>query len=257
MFNIIAISDTHGYLPKIEKEFDLLLVGGDVAPNKGYGGYFECEYQREWFQNEFVPWVMNLPFKDKASKVVFIAGNHDFYLESESEAYKVGYSSIWTDIIHPCYNRLTYLYDQILQFNKETDGKIEWLKIYGTPWCKKFGSWAFMVNNEKLKTAFDQIPNDLDILLTHDAPKLPPHGFITEGNYAGEDAGNAPLADAVKEKKPKFHFYGHIHSSSHEMNVPEGCETKVVCVSINNETYAPTYKPFEIQIEGHFEEKTA
>ena len=247
MIKVIGISDIHGQLPKIEEEFDLLLIGGDIAPNYRCGAFFECEYQRGWFSNEFVPWVMSLPFKDEHSKVVFIAGNHDFYLYSESDAYKVGYSSIWTDIITPCYNRLVYLYDSEYLFEKGD----EKLRIYGTPWCKEFGNWAFMINNEKLKTAFEKIPEGLDILLTHDAPALPPYGFITEGRWKGEDAGNKPLSEAIKLKKPTYALHGHIHSSPHEITNPaDAPDTKVACLSILNETYHMTYKPLVFELEG-------
>lgn len=251
MIKIIGISDLHGQLPKIEEKFDLLLIGGDVAPNCGYGRYVECIFQREWFSNEFVSWVMDLPFNDEHSKVVFIAGNHDFYLESESEAYKTGYSSIWTDVITPCSNRLVYLYDSEYIFEK--DG--EKLRIYGTPWCKEFGKWAFMINDEKLKTAFENIPEGIDILLTHDAPGLPPYGLITEGRWKGEDAGNKPLAEAIRGKKPVYAFHGHIHSSPKQLTNPvDAPDTKVACLSILNENYYMAYKPLVLEIEGKKEE---
>ena len=242
MIKIIGISDPHGQLPKIDEMFDILLIGGDVAPNNGYGKYFECEYQRNWFANEFVPWVMSLPFKDEHSKVIFIAGNHDFYLESESEAYKTGYSSIWADIIIPCSNRLVYLYDSEYTFEK--DG--EKLRIYGTPWCKEFGDWAFMINNDKLKAAFENIPEGLDILLTHDAPAIPPYGIITEGRWKGEDAGNKPLAEAVILKKPKYHLSGHIHSSEHKLT--KIGSTNFATISILNENYHMKYPPIELEL---------
>lgn len=241
MIKTILISDTHGQLPKIEDGFDLLLIAGDVAPNYGHRGV-DCEYQRAWMSDEFIRWVMGLPFNDKHSKVVFIAGNHDWWLESESEAYKYGYSSIWTDVIHPCFNRLVYLYDSEYVFEK--DG--EKLHIYGTPWCKQFFNWAFMLNDEKLKLAYDNIPDGLDILLTHDAPAILPYGIITQGRYSGTDAGNKVLADAVKEKKPRYHFSGHIHSSCHEMMEIDG--TCYATVSILDENYQQTYKPLIVEI---------
>jgi hypothetical protein len=110
-----------------------------------------------------------------------------------------------------------------------------------------------MIDDKKLKLAFDNIPEDVDILLTHDAPAIPPYGIINEGHYSGTDAGNKPLAKAIKDKKPRYAFHGHIHSSSHDMTIPEGYETQVACLSINNENYHPTYKPLVLEIDGHHE----
>lgn len=250
MIKVIATSDLHGTLPKIEEVFDLFLIGGDIAPNFGYGRLFDFEGQRGWFQEEFVPWVHSLPFADDQSKVVFIAGNHDFWLEAESDGFNEGgYSAIWPDVIIPCSNRAVYLYDSSYRFVKGD----EYIDIYGTPWCKIFGAWAFMISDDKLKLAFDNIPQGIDVLLTHDAPAIPPYGFISEGRWAGEDAGNKPLAAAIREKLPRYAFHGHIHSSSHEMNNVDGANIAAVC--LNNEAYQPVYKPLVLNIEGHIIEE--
>ena len=241
MIKVIGISDLHGYLPLITEEFDLLLIGGDICPAHSHYNYF----QRMWLSTEFVKWVMELPYKDEFSKVVFIGGNHDCYLDEEPNPNKGNYSSIYTDIIKPCGGRLIYLeYDEYMFKNSDE----ETLKIYGTPWCKIFGNWWFMRNDEFLKKAFDAIPEGLDILLTHDAPAIPPHGLISDGPWKGTDAGNKVLAEAIRKKKPKYALYGHIHSSSHEMNEVDG--TKIVCLSINNEEYKPAYSPLVLEIEG-------
>ena len=204
-----------------------------------------------WLSTEFTKWVMELPFKDSASKVVFIGGNHDCYLDEEPNPNKGDYSSIYTDIIKPCGGRLVYLEDDEYTF-KSQDG--ETLKIYGTPWCKIFGNWWFMRSDEFLEKAYDAIPDDLDILLTHDAPAIKPHGIIGKGPWKGTDAGNKILAEAIKKKKPKYALYGHIHSSSHVIS--ELGDTKICCLSLINEDYDPAYPPLVFEIEGRKEEKS-
>lgn len=256
MIKVIGISDLHGYLPVITEDFDLLLIGGDICPAHSHYYWF----QREWLSTEFTKWVMGLPFKDEASKVVFIGGNHDEYLDQEPNPNKGDFSSIYTDIIKPCGGRLIYLEDDEYTFEKmDDDGQFETLKIYGTPWCKIFGNWWFMRNDNFLKLAFDAIPDDTDILLTHDAPAIPPHGIITQGWYKGEDAGNKVLAEAVKAKAPKYLIYGHIHSSGgniggyHELTVhyfKEDRPTNICCVSIKDENYDVVYEPLVFSIEG-------
>ena len=161
MIKTIVFSDPHGNLPLIKEEFDLLLVGGDICPAHDHYDW----YQREWLSTVFVEWVRTLPFKSKDSKVIFIGGNHDFYLEHEPNPNKGDYSSIYTDIIKPCGGRLVYLEDDEYVFEKETeDGKIESLKIYGTPWCKVFGRWAFMREDNKLAQIYDNIPEGTGVI---------------------------------------------------------------------------------------------
>ena len=246
MIKTVVFSDPHGNLPVINEEFDLMLIGGDICPAHDHYNW----YQREWLSTVFVEWVMNLPFKDKSSKVIFIGGNHDCYLGEERNPMQ-GYSSIYTDIIKPCGGRLIYLEDTEYVFEKETeDGKIESLKIYGTPWCKIFGRWWFMRDDKKLAQIYSNIPEGLDILITHDAPDIQGCGKITMGPWAGENAGNKVLAKAIKEKEPKYVFWGHIHTGSHKLTKVYKKNTYIRCVSILDEEYYPLFEPFVIEIEG-------
>lgn len=248
MINTIVFSDPHGKLPVITEPFDLMLIGGDVCPAHDHYN----EYQRGWLSTVFVEWVLNLPFANKDSKVVFIGGNHDCYLDEEPNPNRGGYSSIYTDIIKPCGGRLIYLEDDEYIFEKETeDGKFESLKIYGTPWCKIFGRWWFMRDDKKLEQLYDNIPEDLDILLTHDAPDIQGCGKITMGPWAGENAGNKVLAKAIKKKEPKYAFFGHIHSAPHMLTKVYKKDTHIRCVSLLDESYYPLFEPFRITLEGH------
>lgn len=250
MIKIIAFSDPHGKLPVITEEFDLMLIGGDVCPAHDHYNW----YQRDWLSTTFVSWVKSLPFKDADSKVVFIGGNHDIYLEQEPNPNRGDYSSIYTDILKPCGGRLVYLEDDEYVYEKANeDGKIESLKIYGTPWCKIFGNWAFMRSDEKLAQLYDNIPEGVDILLTHDAPAIQGHGKITMGRWAGEDAGSRVLAKAIKEKKPRYVFSGHIHSASHTLTKVYRKNTYIRNVSILDEDYYPLFAPYIFEIEGHVE----
>jgi hypothetical protein len=146
------------------------------------------------------------------------------------------------------------LEDDEYVFEKESsDGKIESLKIYGTPWCKIFGRWAFMRSDEKLAQLYSNIPEGLDILLTHDAPAIQGHGKITLGRWAGEDAGNKTLAKAVKRAEPKLCLYGHIHSSSHTLTKVYKKDTKLRCISLLDEEYYSSYGPYVFEMEGHIQ----
>ena len=247
MIKTIVFSDPHGQLPVITEPFDLMLIGGDICPAHDHYDAF----QRNWLSTEFVSWVMGLPFAGPDSKVIFIGGNHDMYLDHEPNPNKDGYSSIYTDVLKPCGGRLVYLEDDEYVFSKGTaDGKVETLKIYGTPWCKVFGRWAFMREDEKLARIYANIPEGLDILLTHDAPDIQGCGKITMGPWAGENAGNKVLARAVKAKEPKYCFFGHIHSASHSLTKVYRKDTHIRCVSLLDESYYPLFPPYVLEIEG-------
>ena len=250
MIKIIAFSDPHGDLPTITEPFDLMLIGGDICPAHDHYNW----YQREWLSTVFVKWVQELPFAGLDSKVVFIGGNHDFYLEQEPNPNKGDYSSIYTDILKPCGGRLIYLEDDEYVFQKvNEDGQVESLKIYGTPWCKVFGNWAFMRYDDKLAKLYANIPEGLDILLTHDAPDIQGCGKITMGRWAGENAGNKVLAKAIKQKEPKYVFWGHIHTGNHKLTKVYKKNTYIRCVSLLDEEYYPLFGPFVMEIEGKIE----
>ena len=72
---VVAFSDPHGDLPKVKNfpECDVVCIAGDICP---------LDVQRDlvesisWFLLTFKPWAESLPCK----KVIFIGGNHDFFL---------------------------------------------------------------------------------------------------------------------------------------------------------------------------------
>lgn len=237
ILDVLVISDTHGYLPKIDTPFDLLLICGDISP--AHDHYYA--YQINWFQHEFAEWINILPFKDEWSKVVLIGGNHDWFAERISnEELRCFY--ITTN------NRTIVLKNEEFNYEYLTDEGIKYLKIFGTPYCKIFGNWAFMVSDVKLREKFSFIPEDCDILISHDAPDINNLGVISMGHYSGENAGNIPLAEAIKEKKPKYAFCGHIHSGNHKLEKIEN--TWMANVSYVNEHYFPDHEILHIKING-------
>lgn len=220
----IAISDLHGYLPEITEKFDLLLICGDLCPvdchNRGY--------QRDWLNTNFADWIKDLPYNNAESRVVCIAGNHDMFLESMNTAQK----SKWLTF---CGNKFIYLRNEAYVFRYEDDK----IKIFGTPYCKVFGHWAFM--REDLRKYYDKIPEDTDILISHDAADFNNLGLISEGWSKGINAGNTVLAEYIKEIKPMYYFCGHIHSGNHKFECIDGINC--ANVSIMNERYEPINKP--------------
>lgn len=215
---IIAISDLHGYLPKIENQFDILLICGDICP--AHDHYYT--FQKKWIENVFIPWVNNLPFNDSLSKVVLTWGNHDFIGETLSDNDKKHCEKLTN-------HRLEILKNEVRNINT--------LNVGGTPYCKIFGNWAFMLSDDKLKEKFHSLPKDLDILITHDSPSINELGTIHSGWNKGTDAGNKVLDEWVMENTPKYLFSGHIHSGNHTFE--KIGQTYMANVSYVDEKYEP------------------
>ena len=97
-----------------------------------------------------------------------------------------------------------------------------------------------------LERYYELIPENLDILLSHDAADINDLGLILQGMYRGTNAGNKVLANYVKKRKPKYYFCGHIHSGNHALTDING--TKMANVSIMNEDYEPTHFPLVLDI---------
>ena len=175
---VVAISDTHGLHHQLEiPEGDLLIHSGDLS----YEGT-EVEIQ------DFLDWFSALPHPQK----VFIAGNHDFYLETASEA---ELEKIIPSNIH-------YLNDQLLE--------IEGIRIWGSPITPIPGRrWAF--NRERgadIQPHWDLIPENLDLLMVHG----PAYG-IFDTTLSEKVVGCENLRETLFLRKPKHFIFGHIHEA--------------------------------------------
>jgi Icc-related predicted phosphoesterase len=173
---VAAISDLHGFLPKVPA-CDVLLVGGDVCPVEDHA----LEFQRKWLEGPFAEWLAGVD----ADAVVGIAGNHDFVAEADPGLMR---SLPWT-----------YLCDET------TD--VGGLRFHGAPWTPTFMEWAFMQHDADLAVVWASIPADTDILMTHG----PPFGH---GDLAvhGLHCGSQTLAARLPElERLRLHVFGHIH----------------------------------------------
>lgn len=224
---LCVTSDLHGYLPEIEP-CELLLICGDIVSLKHQRYSKSC---KQWYTKVFQPWIDSL----SCDKVLFIPGNHEVGVEGHEDEYRKLFSPTnkATILLHDYYEYLS------------NDGII--YKIFGTPYCKIFGNWAYMKSNRDLKEKFSEIPEGLDILLTHDVAygyadqSLQNIGWGTEEHF-----GTVELRDAILEKKPKLHLSGHIHTADHNL-IMIG-DTKHYNVSYVDETYTPIFKPLYIEI---------
>ena len=231
---VCALSDIHGNLNFNIEPCDVLCICGDIVPL-----YYQKsnKLSKDWLIEEFIPWCNNQP----VSEILLIGGNHDFYLERHPEAVK----SIIRDFegLRP---RITYLQDESYEYIDEESGKV--FTFYGTPWCHKFGNWAFMLeNDENLVKIFDNIPEGVDVLLTHDAPYGVSDVCQQRITWVSHNhIGCVPLADAIERAKPKMCLHGHLHTTNHEKEMLG--DTEVYNVSLLDELYSMSYKPFYFEL---------
>ena len=227
---VTALSDLHGTLLPVEDYFEpceLVCICGDILP---LGIQANSRKARAWLIDEFKPWCESLP----CDKVIFIAGNHDFPFNN-------------LDFMQSIFSRdakITYLFHENYVYTAK-DGKE--YSIFGTPYCKLFGGWAFMEMDNVLEELYQAIPENLDILITHDQPYG--YGDIILGSCPwadGSHIGNTPLLKAILDKQPRYQFNGHLHSCDHTLI--EIGETKHYNVSIKDENYDPVYEPLVINI---------
>ena len=223
---VIVVSDLHGSLIPIKEKFDLLLMCGDCEPVWDQSR----QYHKEWLKTDFANWINNLPYSDEESRVVMIAGNHSFFLEGITNKQK----GEWLSNINN--NRLVYLDNEEYDFVNK--GKT--YKIFGCPYCKPLYGWPFC--RENYTKYYDFIPNGMDILLLHDAPDIYNGGMSTEGRVAGMNFGNKELVSYIEKVKPKYCFFGHIHSSPLK-KMTEYNGTILANASILNEDYDIAYDP--------------
>lgn len=219
-------SDLHGYLPDIEP-CEVLCICGDVSPLDIQYDYYRME---NWTRSTFAQWINNLPCK----QVIMTPGNHDPFFEQI-----MGIDpKIYENITRPTKGKLEVLYNNECNVVGSTGENI---KIWGSPYCKTFGRWAFMPGDKELLNFYSSMPKGCDIVITHDAPKVGNYGKIQQGRQKGVDAGNKDLAKVIKEKCPRYVISGHIHSAEHKLGTYKGYGiTQFANVSYVDEYYQPT-----------------
>jgi len=170
---IVCISDTH------EKHREVDLPGGDVLIHAGdftFAGGLKPTM-------DFLDWFESRPFKHK----IFVCGNHDFFFEQGRKV-----SLLEGRGFHYLMNSGVRLEERIT--------------LWGSPFTPEFMNWAFMERREKIGSIWEQIPGDLDVLITHG----PPFGIL-DRTLSGMNVGCKALLETVKFRKPRIHLFGHIH----------------------------------------------
>lgn len=225
--NICGISDMHGYLDFDITPCDIVIICGDICPLNIQSWSKPC---KRWLRDTFIPWCTNLP----CDKVIFIGGNHDFFLERHQPKVK--------ELLEG-QDKIVYLNCDVYEYK----GK----KIFGTPWCKPFGNWAFMTSYDEQDKIYEKVLKDIgdiDIIISHDAPYGTSDILLQKDcSWAtGSHIGNKSLRKLIETLKPQINLHGHLHSTNHEKEMLDS--TEVYNVSLLNENYQMVYKPLYLKI---------
>jgi len=207
---VVAISDTHSRHRRIRlPKGDILLHAGDIS----YKG------RREELI-DFLDWFKSQKFSYK----IFIAGNHDFFLEQAKQ----------TEIEKLIPDGVTYLNDSGIT--------IKGINIWGSPVTPWFHNWAFnRYRGNAINKHWELIPKDTHILMTHG----PVYGFLDQV-INEQHVGCQDLLRHVLTIKPKVHLFGHIHESYGSIR---RSGIHFINASLANEHYELTNPPVSFDIQ--------
>ncbi len=208
---IVAISDQHAYLPSKLPAGDLLIVAGDLCPDR-IGGDSAREFperQAGWLDQTYWPWVDRMGFREH----VVTFGNHDWC----GEVLGLTSGATVDAAVH-----------------------VLGLSVWCSPWTPRFFDWAFMDTEKGLEQRYAEIPAGTDIIVSHG----PPFGY-GDKTFAGNHAGSMALLRAIDRVKPKLVICGHIHEGyGHYKHFG----TDIYNVSLSDSMYNPANAPTVIDL---------
>jgi Icc-related predicted phosphoesterase len=241
---VVAISDLHNQQWKLNLPCgDILIVAGDMTQTGNY--------------EEFESFTSFLSAQNKKFKMIIaVGGNHDITLDKDfykREGHKHHNPPLDIDRSRAYFtenNDITYLEDSGANFNG--------INIFGHPWICPIGPWAFTYKNPyHEKKMVRKIPENTDILVTHGPAKgirdvYPMKQFhkdpVTKEmvkTYDFVEMGSEPLAQKIRDIKPKLHVFGHIHYC---YGWEERDGTLYVNASFMNRWSKPVNKPQKISL---------
>lgn len=206
---IVCISDTHGKYKKIKHipDADVLIHAGDSL---GVGGTYNLGILNEW--------LGTLPHKHK----ILIAGNHDWCFQNQPEEARATVTNA------------IYLEDSGIS--------IGGYHFWGSPWTPRFHDMAFNLDRgEPLKTVWQRIPDNIDVLITHGPPAGVRDTVVTP--FGEEQVGCVDLRSRLFElRNLKAHVFGHVHEG-YGSEVWENMGLRFVNASTCNGRFQPSNLP--------------
>jgi hypothetical protein len=166
---LVLLSDTHELHREVEvPDGDILIHAGDFT--------MFSESMEE--VADFNKWLGELPHRFKA----VVSGNHEFFLETDP-------------------SQRSLLSNATVLINEGVE--IEGLRLWGSPVTPIYSGAFGMSSARDRRKLYAQIPQDIDVLITHG----PPFGILDSDPVTGLHAGCPELLDAVMRVGPKLHVF--------------------------------------------------
>jgi len=218
LVKVVAISDTHGchdYLDPL-RQGDILIHAGDFTKR---GTQEECEQMARW-----------LGCQSHAHKLV-TPGNHDAWVEREPVAAARLFDKFGVRLL---------LHETVV---------LEGFKFFGSPFTPAFNNWHFMqARGGKSERAWASIGLDTDVVITHGPPYG--HGDLVDayGGSPPRHAGCLALLERLRQVRPSYHLFGHIHEGYGVTVSDEIPGTTFANVSVVDSRYRLRNDPFYFQL---------
>lgn len=175
---IVITSDTHG-------KHDQLPVGlnGDVLIH--CGDFCDGFYQNKEDIKRIDRWFGEQSFH----YILCVGGNHDYVAQTHNPKERL-------------FQNATYLTDSGVT--------IDGIHFYGAPWIPTLDRWAYYLPDDQLKSKWNSIPDNTNVLITH----TPPWYILDTPTDSSCHCGCAHLAARIADLKHlQVHCFGHIHAN--------------------------------------------
>ncbi len=229
---ILAISDLHTTglkgLDRYVRDCALVIFAGDFTEHGRTRG---IEQSVRWVQDVFCPWCASFP----QVRFCVVPGDHDAFAERRAADIR------WPDDV-------TYL-DPTAPDTSARQCELAGLKIYGvacTPYQK---GGAFECSPEALARAFAQIPDGLDILVSHAPPLIDGYNLDVDGRKR-RHRGSPELTEAIRRARPRLVVCGHVHGGDHRRAVLENGTVVVNVSRVLDDRGTVTTRPRVIEVEA-------
>lgn len=176
---VCGLSDIHSAWNDIEMpDADICCIAGDIL---GYDDLQDLMNFRKWCS------LVNGKYKHG---IRITLGNHDGIFEKNMQE---------------CLEIL----EGVCSVHVDEEIQIEGKRIYFCPWTPTFGNWSWMKSETALERFYGEIPEGLDLLVTHGMPR-----FINDKIIGGNHCGSTAMLSRMKEMKspPKIYIGGHLHA---------------------------------------------
>lgn len=227
---ILAVSDLHTTglkgLARYVRECALVLFAGDFTEHGRTRG---VEQSVRWVNDVFCPWCAAFP----GVRFCVVPGDHDMFAERRAAEIR------WPE-------NVTYL-DPLAEDPEARTCEFAGLKIYGvacTPYQK---GGAFECSSKALERAFAEIPDGLDVLVSHAPPLVDGYNIDVDGRRH-RHRGSAELTEAIRRTRPRLVVCGHVHGGDHRRAVLEDGTVVVNVSRVLDDRGTVTTRPRVIEV---------